>query len=102
MCVLSDKNALFVVSRPPSQCDLGRYLIVAERAASAAALLMGDGVYHVNADGLAPLFEAGLSVYALRDSVEARGLVDQVPKDVELVGYHKVVDLMMDEHDVVM
>jgi sulfur relay protein TusB/DsrH len=99
---MSDKKALFVVSQPPTKCDLGRHLAVAQRAAGAAALLIGDGVYFVNTDGLAPLFEAGLPVFALRDSVEARGLVDRVPGNVELVDYHRVVDLMMEEYDDIM
>jgi sulfur relay protein TusB/DsrH len=99
---MSEKKALFIMSQPPDTCDIDRQVVVAGRTASAGALLMGDGAYFVNADHLKPLFGAGMVVYALRDSVEARGLVSRVPDGVELVDYHRVVDLMMEEYDVVM
>jgi sulfur relay protein TusB/DsrH len=63
---------------------------------------MGDGAYLSVDDHLAPLVEAGVELYALRESVEARGLVDRVRSDVELVDYHRVVDLMMDVYHVVL
>ncbi|NIP34605.1 MAG: sulfurtransferase TusB, partial [Thermoplasmata archaeon] len=53
-------------------------------------------------DHLGPLKGAGVVLYALRDSVEARGLTGRVDPDVELIDYERWVDLIMDEYDLVL
>ena len=42
-----------------------------------------------------------MTVYALRQSVEARGLTGRTMEGVELVDYDRVVDLIMEEYDIV-
>jgi sulfur relay protein TusB/DsrH len=98
---MSDKKALLMINQPPFGCDLGKHLEVARRAASAGALLMGDGAYFVIEEHGGPILEAGVRVYALADSVDARGLGDRVMDGVELVDYDRVIDLVMEDHDVV-
>jgi len=99
---MSDRTALFILGQGPGHCDLGRQAALARGSGGAAAVLWGDGAYLLTDDHLAPLRAAGVSLFALRDSVEARGLTDRVGGDVQLVDYHRVVDLVMDEYDVVL
>lgn len=99
---MSDKRALFILSQGPGHCDLGRHVALARSTGGAGAVIWGDGAYLLIDDHLAPLRAAGVSLFALRDSVEARGLTDRVGKDVRMVDYHQVVDLVMDEYDVVL
>ncbi len=99
---MTDKRALFMLSQGPGHCDLSRHAALARSAGGAGAIIWGDGAYLLTEDHMAPLRDAGVTLYALRESVEARGLTDRVGKDVQLVDYHRVVDLVMDEHDVVL
>jgi sulfur relay protein TusB/DsrH len=99
---LSTKKALFIIGQPPGQCDLAQTMIVARSSASAGAVLMGDGAYNVQREHAGPLVDAGIHLYALRDSVDARGLTDRVMDGVEMVDYDRIVDLMMEEYDVVL
>ena len=99
---MSDKRVLFTLVHGPEHCDLGRHTAIAGRAGAASAVIMGDGAYLTVGDHLAPLKEAGVQLFALRDSVEARGLTDRVDPGVQLIGYHQWVDLIMNEHDMVL
>ena len=99
---MSEKRVLFMLSHGPGSCDVRRHAGLAGRAAVAGAVLWGNGAYLGVGDHLEPLVAAGVELYALRDSVEARGLIDRVRPDVELVNYHQVVDLVMKEYDLVL
>lgn len=99
---MSDKRVLFTLTHGPGHCQLSRHAAIAGRAQTAAALMMSDGAYLATGGHTAPLSNAGVSLYALRDSVEARGLVDKVDPGVELIDYHKWVDLVMDLYDLVL
>ena len=62
---------------------------------------MQDAVYFAVSDQGLMLMDQGVRVYALRPSVEARGLSDRVHEGVHLVDYHQAIDLIMDEYDIV-
>lgn len=98
---MSDKNALIMLNQSPTDCPLDRQLEVLDHAAGKGVLLMQDAVlFTVTGEGRR-LQEAGAKVYALRQSVEARGIVDRVMDGVELVDYGRAIDLIMDEYDIV-
>ncbi len=99
---MSGKRALMMVNQSPWDCSLERPLKVLAGAASGGILLMQDGVLFAATDHGRELLGEGHQVYALRQSVEARGLSDRLLEGVELVDYRRVVDLIMEEYDVVM
>ena len=99
---MSDKRVLFTLTHGPEKCDLSRHTAIAGRAGGAGAVITGDGAYLATGGHLAPLVDAGVELFALRDSVEARGLIDLVDPAVELIDYHRWVDLIMGEYDLVL
>lgn len=66
-------------------------LRIAKLDAEAQIVLLQDGVY-VDARRFVG---SKAKVYAVRDDVEKRGLVERVPEDVELIGYSQLVDLIV-------
>lgn len=98
---MTDKKALMMLNQSPAECDLTGHLEVARGASEVGALLMMDGVYFTATEGGKRLLDAGVSVYALRQSVEARGLTGRTLDGIELVDYDRMVDLIMEEYDVV-
>ena len=98
---MTDKKALMMLNQSPAECDLTRQLAVVSGASEAGAVLMMDGVYFAATDDGKRLLDAGLNVYALRQSVEARGLTGRTLDGVEVVDYDRVVDLIMEEYDIV-
>jgi sulfur relay protein TusB/DsrH len=98
---MSEKNALLMLNQSPADCPLDRQLEVLGHAAGKGVLLMQDAVLFTVTGEAGRFKEAGAKVYALRQSVEARGLVDRVADEVELVDYGRAIDLIMDEYDMV-
>ena len=99
---MSDKKVLLMLNQPPAECPLDRQLEVLSNAKEAGALLMQDAVFFAATDHGSRLLDAGVKVYALRESVGARGLSDRVRPEVELVSYDRVVDLIMEDYDMVL
>ena len=99
---MSDKRVLFMLTQGPGHCDLSLHIAIASKAQTASALVMGDGAYLVTGGHLAPLADAGVKLFALRDSVEARGLTARVDQEIEMIDYKRWADLIMVEHDIVM
>ncbi len=98
---MSDKKALLMLNQTPADCPLERQLEVLDHAAGKGVLLMQDAVLFAVSDEGRELLERGGRVFALRQSVEARGLLDRVMDGVELVDYGRAIDLIMDEYDIV-
>jgi sulfur relay protein TusB/DsrH len=98
---MSDKSVLLMLNQPPSKCPLERQLLMLEGTKEKGALLIQDAVFHSVSDEGKQLLDHGFKLYALRCSVEARGIIDRVIDGVQLVDYHQVVDLIMDGYDVV-
>lgn len=99
--IVTDKKALMMLNQSPSECSLDRQLKVLSGASGAGAILMQDAVYFAATEEGRKLLDAGVTVYALRQSVEARGLTGRTMDGVELVDYERVVDLIMEEYDIV-
>lgn len=58
----------------------------------AQVVLLQDGVYV----DVRRFVGSKKKVYAVRDDVEKRGLMERVPEDVELIDYAQLVDLIVD------
>jgi tRNA 2-thiouridine synthesizing protein B len=98
---MSDKKALIMLNQAPFDCDLRSQMMLLEHSAQGGALLMQDGVYFAIAEQGAEIIDRGVKLYALRQSLEARGLTDRVHPAVQLVDYHEAIDLIMEEYDLV-
>jgi sulfur relay protein TusB/DsrH len=90
-----------MLNQPPTKCPLDRQFKMLQGTEDKGALLIQDAVYYTVSEEGRRLLDEGFRVYALRQSVEARGIIDRVTDGVELVDYHRVVDLIMDDYDVV-
>ncbi len=90
-----------ILNRSPSECSLDRQLKVLSSVPGGGAILMQDAVYFAATEDGRKLLDSGVTVYALRQSVEARGLTGRTMEGVELVDYDRVVDLIMEEYDIV-
>jgi tRNA 2-thiouridine synthesizing protein B len=84
---------LFTLSRSPTQCDLPALLRLA--APGDDLLLLQDGVLAGLAGSahLELLLNAPISLYALQNDLEARGLVGHFSHSVTVVGYNHFVEL---------
>ena len=98
---MTDKKVLMMLNQSPAECDLTRQLELARGASEVGTVLMMDGVYFTATEGGKRLMDAGVHVYALRQSVEARGLTGRTLDGIELVDYDRIVDLIMEEYDIV-
>jgi tRNA 2-thiouridine synthesizing protein B len=99
---MSEKRVLLWLNQAPFECDLAKHMTVLEAASAGGALLVQDAVYFATTDKGRRLLERGVEVYALRDSLEARGVLGRVHDGVTVVDYGDAVDLIMDRYDVVM
>jgi tRNA 2-thiouridine synthesizing protein B len=84
---------LFTLSRSPTQCDLPALLRLA--APGDDLLLLQDGVLAGLAGSahLELLLNAPISLYALQNDLEARGLVGHFSNRITVVGYNHFVEL---------
>lgn len=98
---MSDKKVLMLLNQAPFDCDLRSQMLLLEHSAQGGALLMQDAAYFATADQGLMLLDQGVRVYALRPSVEARGLSGRTHPGVQLVDYHEAIDLIMEEYDTV-
>lgn len=92
---------MLVVATSPAETELDWQLDTLDRAATRGVLLMQDGVGFATAGAIEGLRREGLSIHALGPSLEARGIRDRVAGGVEVVDWHRAVDLIMDEYDLV-
>jgi sulfur relay protein TusB/DsrH len=76
-------------------------MTVLDAAAAGGALLMQDGVYFATTDHGRRLLDGGVEVYALRDSLDARGILGRVHEGVMVVDYGDAIDLIMERYDIV-
>jgi sulfur relay protein TusB/DsrH len=98
---VSEKKALMMLNQAPFDCDLRQQMLLLQTAKEGGALLMGDAVFFAATGKGEELQTRGVKVYALEDSVDARGLGGRMLPGVELVDYHRAIDLIMDEYDIV-
>lgn len=96
-----DRRALLVVATSPTETALEWQLATLGRAAGRGVLLIQDGVGFATTGSIGALRGEGVRIYALGPSMEARGLRDRVAEGVEVVDWHRAVDLIMDEYDLV-
>jgi len=96
-----DRRALLVVATSPAETELDWQLATLDRAAARGVLLLQDGVLFAATDAIEGLRRGGVRIHALGPSLEARGLRDRVAEGVEVVDWHRAVDLIMDEYDLV-
>jgi tRNA 2-thiouridine synthesizing protein B len=84
---------LYTLGRSPTQCDLPALLRLA--AAGDDLLLLQDGVVAGLAGSahLELLLNAPISLYALQDDLEARGLVGHFSHKITVIGYNHFVEL---------
>ncbi|CAI1878003.1 sulfurtransferase complex subunit TusB [Serratia proteamaculans] len=84
---------LYTLGRSPTQCDLPALLRLA--AAGDDLLLLQDGVLAGLAGSahLELLLNAPISLYALKDDLEARGLVGHFSHKITVIGYNHFVEL---------
>ena len=99
---MEGRRALMVVGTSPAETELGWQLELLDRAAGKGVLLMQDGVLFATHEHVHRLGREGLRLYALRDSLEARGIADRVAPGVEVVDYARAIDLMMADYDLIM
>jgi tRNA 2-thiouridine synthesizing protein B len=99
---MEGRRALMVVGTSPAEAELGWQLELLDRAAGKGVLLMQDGVLFATAEHVHLLRREGLALYALRQSLEARGVADRVAPGVEVVDYARAIDLMMADYDLIM
>ena len=90
-----------MLNQPPTKCPLERQFRMLEDVRDKGALLIQDAVFFTVSQEGRDLLDRGFRVYALRQSLEARGILDRVADGVELVDYNRVVDLIMTDYDVV-
>ena len=99
---MTDKKVLMMMNQSPADCSLERQIQLASNATEAGAILMQDAVFFAATEDGHRLLDAGVKVYALRQSVEARGLHGRTLEGVEMVDYDRMVDLIMEEYDIVL
>lgn len=84
---------LYTLSRSPNQCDLPALLRLTQPGD--ALLLLQDGVLAglAGSANLELLLNASLSLYALQDDLEARGISGYFSHNIALIGYTHFVEL---------
>ena len=89
---------LYTLSNSPNQCDLPALLRLT--AEGDALLLLQDGVLAglVGSAHLESLLAAPISLYALQDDLEARGLSVHFSPKITLIGYTDFVVLTEKHH----
>ncbi len=99
---MTDKKVLMMLNQSPADCSLERQLKIAATSPKAGAILMQDAVYFAATEEGRKLLDSGVTVYALRQSVEARGLTGRTMDGIEMVDYDRMVALIMEEYDIVL
>ena len=96
-----DRRALLVVGTSPAETDLDWQLDTLGRATGRGVLLIQDGVGFATTGAIKRLRREGVRIHALGPSLDARGMRDRVAGDVEVVDWHRAIDLIMGEYDLV-
>ncbi|NIH15706.1 sulfurtransferase complex subunit TusB [Serratia symbiotica] len=90
---------LYTLSHSPTQCDLSALLRL--MLEGDALLLMQDGVLAGMAGSTyleLLLFSVPISLYALQDDLEARGLVGFFSHKITIIGYNHFIELTEKHH----
>jgi sulfur relay protein TusB/DsrH len=91
------KKTLFMMLKPPEgelPSPAGRY------GEGSGLLLLEDAVLRaVRKDTLEEMEKTGMTLYALRDSVAARGFLEGFPDSVKLVSPGDLPGLIMEEYE---
>ena len=91
------KKTLFMMLRPP-EGDLPP--ILAKYGSGSGILLLEDAILGaIRKDTLRELENTGMTLYALRESVTARGFMAGFPGNVELVSPADLPRLIMEEYE---
>ncbi|ETS31433.1 tRNA 2-thiouridine(34) synthase TusB [Photorhabdus temperata] len=89
---------LYTVGRSPYQCDFN--VIFNLLASGDDILFIQDGVL-AGIDGscyLPALMNHGVTLYVLKEDIEARGLVGQISDKVQVIDYTDFVNLTVKHH----
>ena len=84
-------SCLHFISRSPSQGLLESCLKVIN--AGDGVIFLKDGVYYCIDDSVLATISQDNMVYGLREDLVARGLLEKHVDRLEVVGYHKFVEL---------
>ncbi len=84
-------TCLHVISRSPSKNLLESCSSLLRP--SDAILFIEDGIYYCTGENVERLAAMGFSIYALREDLIARGLIDQSTHAAELIDYNGFVGL---------
>jgi len=89
---------LYTLSHSPTQCDLPALLRLTTQGDD--LLLLQDGVLAglAGSTHLELLLNAPISLYALKDDLEARGLIGHFSHKITVVGYNHFVELTEKHH----
>jgi len=91
------KKTLFLILRPP---EGPLPSLVGEYGKGSGILLLEDGMLHaVKEDALQRLMNTGMELFALRDSVNARGFLEGFPGNVKLVDAADVPRIIMEDYE---
>ncbi|NHB94017.1 sulfurtransferase complex subunit TusB [Photorhabdus cinerea] len=89
---------LYTIGRSPYQCDFNAIFNLL--AGGDDVLFIQDGVL-AGIEGnryLPTLISRGVTLYALKEDIEARGLVGQVSDKVQVINYTDFVNLTVKHH----
>ncbi|CAQ82431.1 MULTISPECIES: sulfurtransferase complex subunit TusB [Photorhabdus] len=89
---------LYTVSRSPYQCDFNAIFNLLTGGDD--ILFIQDGVLAgIEANRYLPtLINSGITLYALKEDIEARGLLGQVSDKVQVIDYTDFVNLTVKHH----
>jgi len=91
------KKTLFLLLKPP---EGNLPSLLSEYGKESGLLLLEDGILHaVQQDALDALIATGMSLYALQDSVAARGFTEGLPGNVRIVERKEIPQLIMEEYE---
>ncbi len=91
------KRTLFIMLRFP---EGPLPSLMGEHGEGSGILLLEDGILHaVRKDAMQQLEKSGLSLHALRDSVAARGFLEDFPGNVKLVDAAEIPGMIMEDFD---
>ncbi|MFC0227827.1 sulfurtransferase complex subunit TusB [Serratia aquatilis] len=90
---------LFTLSQSPSHCDLPALLRLTGEGDD--LLLLQDGVLAglAGSTWLDLLLNAPISLYALKNDLEARGLIGYISHNITVIGYTQFVELTERQHN---
>jgi sulfur relay protein TusB/DsrH len=93
-------NVLFTLLRSPFESNELNTMELIAKDNGRGVLLFQDAVYYATMKPLREeLLSKNYSIYALQDELAARGFGAHSVDGVEVIGYDRAVDLIMEEFD---